>query len=270
MPKVSVLTPYNYKNIVFAINDGYAWQLCVTVASVLENNQNVRFVVLANDLTDASKQKIEAIVSKYPNAAVKFVRPDKELFANLKLNMDHISIETYFRYVIPDILPDEDRCLYLDADLVVNANLDSFYNLDLGTNYCAGVADIGPEIAVHKPTIGFADSDMYINAGVLLMNLRQMRKDNIVAQLFKNNLDLADQIYYQDQDIINITLRGRIVPADCIYNFETNLSKNHPTKRWQAKIIHYTGSVKPWHKSCPHKLRRVWHKYDRCAKKLVP
>ncbi len=257
------------KNIVFAVNDNYVYQLCVAITSILENNSRIHFFVMSCDLTPDSVEKIKHLVAKYHTSRVDFITPDITMFQDLKLNIPHISVETYFRYVIADMLPNIDKCLYLDADLVVNGKLRPFYDTELGDNYCAGVDDAFINDEKYKPKIGFAQTELYINAGVLLLNLGQMRRDNIAKKLFENTKKMANVIEYQDQDIINITLRGKIVPCDCIYNFAGRNVQSDRRNRRRACIIHYTGNKKPWHDDCENKLKRVWHKYEKIAQRVM-
>ena len=53
-----------------------------------------------------------------------------------------------------------------------------------------------------------SSDEIYINGGVMLLNLGKLRKDHMSTKLLNNTIKLAEQIEYQDQDIINITFRG--------------------------------------------------------------
>jgi len=258
-------------NIVFAVNDEYASKLGVTIVSILENNKDLKFnfFVLSSDFSDNSKQSIDKIKQKYQNWNIKYIVPDNTLFESLKLNIEYISVETYYRYVIANVLPEQSKALYLDADLVVNGSLTDLYNLNLKNRYCAGVKDLHIEKTGYKSQIGFSDTDLYINAGVLLLNLSAIRKDSMVEKLFDNTKKLADKILYQDQDIINITFKNKIKETDSVYNFAASNVKCEKNKRKSAVIIHYTGKRKPWNQACKNKMRKVWFKYNNIYQKIV-
>lgn len=104
-------------------------------------------------------------------------------------------------------------------------------------------------------------NEIYINAGVMLLNLGKLRKDHMSIKLLNNTIKLAEQIEYQDQDIINITFRGRIKEVDSKYNFASSNVIREKPKIKEAIIIHYTGPIKPWNNNCKHKLRKLWKKY---------
>ena len=250
-------------DIFFAINNAYATQLCVCIVSILENNKNEQFHfhILSRDISEKSKKDIQNIRKKYKNWDISYYSPDEALFNNFKLNIEHITIETYFRYIIAELMPNLDKCLYLDADLIVNGSLSGLWNTPLDDCYCAGIKDLYIEHCGHKDSIRFADSDLYINAGVLLLNLAKIRQNGMGQQLFDNTEKLADIISYQDQDIINITFKGKIKEIDSIYNFTAENVKKEKGKRKQAVIVHYTGRRKPWNEGCRNKLAPLWHKY---------
>lgn len=250
-------------NIFFAVNDGYAEQLCVCLVSILENNQteDIHFHILSNDFSKKSKKKVQNLKKKYKNWDISYLTPDKKLFENLKLNIEHITIETYFRYIIANLEPQLEKCLYLDADLIVNGSLKDLWNTALEDCYCAGVKDLFIERSGHKKNIHFNENDLYINAGVLLLNLTKIRQEKMVQKLFDNTISLFDKISYQDQDIINITFKGHLKELDTIYNFTAENVKREKRKSKKAVVIHYTGKRKPWHKDCRNKLAFLWLKY---------
>ena len=144
---------------------------------------------------------------------------------------------------------------------MVNGSLRPLWEMDLQDNYCIGIKDSWIERKNYKSQIGLTNQDLYINAGVILFNLKKIRQDNMIEKLFKNTIDMFDKISYQDQDIINLTFKGRIGEAESIYNFAGENVKYEKSKRKQAVIIHYTGSAKPWHEKCKNKMKHIWLQY---------
>lgn len=257
--------PKDDLHIFFAVNDGYAKQLCVTLVSILENNQNevIHFYVLSNDFSGKNKQAVEKIKKKYKNFDITYLKPDKKLFENFKLTVKYITIEGYYRYLIADMAPHLKKALYMDADLVVNGSLRKLWDTALGGVYCAGVRDLCIERLNYKKRLGLSQSDLYINSGVLLLNLEQIRRDKMTHKLFQNTLKLMDAIYFQDQDIINVTFNGKIKQVDSIYNFTSENIKQERFKASKAIVIHYTGGTKkPWKDICNNKLQYVWKSYE--------
>lgn len=234
-------------SIAFAVNDKYVEHLIVAIYSILVNNKklSINFYVLSTDISLTSKQKLNRIADKFNDAVIDFINPDTSKINDLQLVIEHISIETYYRYLLPNVLPSLDRILYLDADILVTSDLSGLWNTPLTDHYCAGVEDPYIELIDYKKEIGFSETDLYINAGVILMNLQKMRRDDIAQKLITGT-QLNKEIKFQDQDILNITLKNQISTVDSIYNFTARHAVNEPEKHDQAAIIHFTGPDKPW------------------------
>ena len=208
-------------DIAFCVNNAYIEKVAVVMVSLLENHPEnyFNFYIFSSDLTDGSLKYLNKLHSKYNNFEVSKVEVPTDLFKSLKLNIEYISIETYYRYAIAELLPDLDKILYIDADLIINNNINQFYDTDISDYYVAGVEDYLIKRENHKIEIGLTSDDVYINAGVLLMNLQKLRQDDMCQKLIKATQDLWDKIKYQDQDILNIMCKGKIKQVDSIYNF---------------------------------------------------
>lgn len=256
-------------HIVFCVNNQYVPHLGAAMASVLQNNPNTDFSfhILSADLTEESKKQIWKLKTRFLRFDVDYLVPPTALFQNLKLTIDHISIETYFRYVIADLLPDVDKVLYLDADLIVTGDLMPLWQTPLTegkkTYLAAGVPDLWIEKLGYKSSLGFQKEDVYVNAGVLLLNLKKMREQSVSKQFFDMQEKWKDRIRFQDQDIINLTLFGKIKVIDSIYNFTSYHYRKEKSKRKQAVVFHFTGSKKPWTRHDTHALKKVYRTYEK-------
>lgn len=256
-------------SLVLSINDGYAKRLAVTINSVLQNNsaQDVDFYILNSGLSNQTKALVEKNRKQFPELNVSYINIDSEKFINLKNNLKYISIETYYRYAIADVLPHLDKALYIDADLVVNGDLRTLWETDLTGYYAAGIKDTYVHNNNHRPKM-FEGNDLYVNAGVLLLNLEPLRKENMLKTLITNTIKYENEIKLQDQDIINITFKNKIKELDSIYNFCVENAKQEKQKHEKAIIIHYNGQKKPWQKNCKHKLVKQYKKYEKSFEKL--
>ena len=250
--------------ICYATNESFAPYMAVSITSLIENNasHNVVVHILHSDLSEATKTRLSAFETRYKNAKIVFHKIDDLRFEKCGLTIEHITKETYFRYMIAEVLSDIDRVLYLDGDTIVNGDIRKLFDTDLTNCYCAGVSDIYIESVGYKKTLGL--DGLYINAGVILFNLDEMRRTNIAEKLFK--LTAENNFKYQDQDVINVAFNGKIKELDCVYNFKRAHQKAFPEKIPSAKIIHFVGSNKPWKKFTFNRLKRLYFKY----KKLSP
>ena len=165
--------------------------------------------------------------------------------------------------------PNLDKALYLDADLVINGSIEPLWELDLEGYYCAGVDDIFIRRINYRKILELAEKDVYINAGVLLLNLKDLRKDKIQEKLLQHTSIYINRDRYQDQDAINCICKGKIKLIPNIYNFTTNETLHTPEMLSDIIIIHYTGSIKPWHQEYTWQvLKELYCKYNSSMNKI--
>ncbi len=158
-------------------------------------------------------------------------------------------------------MQDADRVLYLDADTVVSADISDLFKIDISEYYCAGVRDILVEKSGYARELGI--SGLYINAGVMLLNLCKMRSDGSVERLMQ--ITSEKRFKFQDQDAFNVVFNGKIKELDCVYNFKRAHQKAFREKAELAKIIHYVGPSKPWLKFSINKHKRLYFKYKKIS-----
>jgi raw score 4.09 len=183
-----------------------------------------------------------------------------EIIKQLPNKLKHVNELTYARFLIPELIQ-EDRVLYLDSDIVVNASLTDLFNIDMRDYPIAAVEDyfLSNEKISHsykmdipaelKSCISYKGEEIfkpYFNAGVILWNLAKCRQENIVY-----NLLLAASYYqgviYADQDILNFVFFKRWVMLDARCNVQANYEFTFlPLVTESPWIIHYITDKKPW------------------------
>lgn len=233
--------------IFFAVNDSYCKHVAVTMTSIIVNNPRIKicFHVICNNLSKESRENLEKLNSSYVD--IKFHTVNAERFANCLLNIPHITIETYFRYLLPELVPNLNKALYLDADVIVKGNIATLWSTDLNDYCIAGVEDPYVEHLCYKGEIGLTAEDIYVNAGILLMNLKAMRDLNKIQELFSVTEKIGQNLLFQDQDVINIVFKGQIKSLPSLFNFTSrHVADNDSTVLDNAIIVHYTGKKKPW------------------------
>ena len=248
------------KHICYATNEGFAPYMAVSITSLLENNASHNIVVhiLYSDLSEATISRLSTFENRYKNAKIIFHKIYDSRFEKFELPIERITKEMYFRYMIPEVLPNVDRVLYLDGDTIVNGDISELFDIDLTNFYCAGVSDIYVEKIGHKKSLNI--DGLYINSGVTLFNLDEMRKTNIAENLFK--LTAENNFKYPDQDAINVAFNGKIKELDCIYNFKRDHQKTFPVRFHSAKIVHFVGPNKPWKKLTLNPVKLLYYKYE--------
>ena len=256
--------------IVLAADNNYRYPLMVTILSAVMNadtNTEYQFIILISDEFEVdSKKMINELLQQYNMPEAIFYNMGKS-YGEIKMQIKHISHATFYRLQLPELLKKIEKCIYLDVDIVVKKDLKEFFNIDIEDKYVAGVKAAGyyyPEEKKKKTMqiLKLATFDQYINAGVLLLNLKKMRDDNL-STVFQQLL--GKNFPSQDQDILNVACYNHIKILPLKYNAMTKYNvgdKNaydtieslpicYSREEWNEAceapvIIHYADRWKPW------------------------
>lgn len=272
----------NIVPIVMASDENYLFPTSVAMVSIMENgneeNEYIFYLLVKPELVGMDQGLFSAIKEKYSNFTCQYLTVPTETFKDAALTNEHITVETYYRLLISDLLPEYEKCLYLDGDIIVQCDVAELLNTDLEENYLAAIKDIGMQCGQgtyyteHQKELEFDSMDSYFNAGILVLNLRQIRKDGMKDKFLKA---IEKRYTIEDQDILNVTCLGRVHYLPVIYNMFTGFKDRIEFVNCgaydktdiekiidnQIKIIHYaSGQDKPW-KNIRCKLAYVWRKY---------
>lgn len=238
--------------IFFAIDDGYTKFLAVTIQSLIENaSKDYKYLIKVLH-TNVQKEHMEQI-KKYENqnVSIEFVdlRYYIEKVKDKLYTRDYYTNTTYFRLFLPELYPQYDKVLYLDSDIIVLGDISELYNTDMGTNLVAAAPDdIIQTTKVFQDyaelVVGVAKYQHYFNAGVLLMNLDELRKFKF-QEKFLYLLEKVKFSVAQDQDYLNRLCKGRVKLISHDWNVMPYV--NEETKPEDIKIVHYNFAYKPWH-----------------------
>ena len=250
-------------NLFVSLDSKYIHPLCVMFNSLAATNSGNSFdiYVAYSSLTEDDFAMMEKALGKL-DARIHRVLVDEDIFSGAPV-LDRLSKATYYRLLIGEILPESvDRLIYIDPDTVINRDLTVFYNTDLGDNILAGCGHIyGLFEAVNVARLDAhkKGSKRYINAGVLLIDLKKWRGfvtvDEILDFIQKN----IRKLYLADQDVINAMFAGKILSLDeRIYNVDEKTVTHFSTVfagkdridldwiRENSVVIHFNGKHKPW------------------------
>lgn len=270
-------------DVLYTCDDNYIWIMGISVISLFKNNrdiQNLNVFLLGENISDDNEQILYDIGKKYNRRIVIIDVPKLDIPESLVSVRWPLSAFT--RLFSGQLLPQNmHRVLYLDCDTIIKGSIADLEKVDLTTFVCAGVKDcIGK---VYKNNIGLANEEVYVNAGVVLFNLDELREIDIKKAIdfyMKRYLKL---INYADQDILNGIFKGKIkvlrqeynvmtIAAVHAYNEIIRLRKptNYYKKsEWENSvetpvIIHYTTNmmvVRPWFSNTNHPFANEFKKY---------
>ncbi len=239
--------------IFFSVDNSYAPFLAAALNSAIKKSSSQRqykAIVLHQELTADNQSRLLDLATD--NFKIEFIEMQSELEGitdsmSNRLRCDYFTLTIYYRLFIPIMFPQYDKGIYIDSDVVLNADLAELFDTDIGDNYIGACADFSVQEApplVHyiENAIG-VDKTEYINSGVLLMNLKKLRE----AKLDYHFLRLLNKYHFDciapDQDYINAMCNGKIYYLG--EEWDTMPNENKPPLK-NPKLIHYNLFSKPW------------------------
>lgn len=183
-----------------------------------------------------------------------------------------------YRLVIAEELPEYQRAIYTDCDIVHRQDISRLYHeLNLEGYYMAGVAEALSDWQIQGRQRQRIPTEGYINSGFLVLNLELMRQDGL-SRRFEELLRRG--VYeFPDQDAINIVCRERLKLLPPVYNsirtcftaatrgdFLRRYSREDLRAVRRSGSIHYTGQ-KPW-RAYSVLFEEWWRLYWRLAPEL--
>lgn len=268
-------------NILVTINKGYIKQLNVLLNSIQYSNSNESFdiyILHKNlELEDIKEIQIGLDLEKFLIHEIKIPKSEID---NFPVYEERYPVEIYFRIFASKYLPQNvDKVLYLDSDTVVINNLKELYEIDFEGNYFIATTHIRKLLhKFNEIRLDIKEDEPYINTGVLLINLQELRKINVEKEVIEYVENNKNKLMLPDQDIISSIYGSKIKLIDDLkYNLgdrALNLyNLNNPTKqiklKWICKntvVIHYYGKNKPWSKNYNGKLGCFYNRIDKKIK----
>ena len=173
----------------------------------------------------------------------------------------HITIPMWYRIFLPDLLPEVDRVLYLDADTIVMDSLEPLWQLQIGDHHLAAVTNVfQPDHARERDQLGLVGPHPYFNSGVLLLNLDRMRQDGCSQRLRDYARQPPRRLIWPDQDALNAILGPRRLALHPRWNVMNSIinftwaadvfgAEAVEEARRDPAIRHFEGpgQNKPWH-----------------------
>ena len=230
---------------------------------------NYDIIFVHTGISENNRHLMQTMILDNPNFSLRFLDISDSFQASNLVIHSHFSIETFYRLVIPWVLIDYEKVIYLDSDLIILRDLADLFEVEIGDNLLAATIDAEMACEYNGSILGvkeYCDTVLklenpysYFQAGVLLLNLCAFRKTFAPYEL----LELAEKrnYHYVDQDVLNVACSGRMYPLAMNWDVLTDaggrineIRKRAPKAICQAYqearqhpfIIHYAGWEKPW------------------------
>lgn len=263
--------------IAFAFDNNLVFPACICISSLLMNADKDTYYdiyILHSIHEQLETSELDRLPEHYGNCSITYRMVDT-IFDN-SYEIRGITSPAYYRLLIPEVIPEYDKILYSDVDVIFRSDLKHFYDENIDNYYFAGVdvnISLRPDILKYaRDVIKIDVSKGYYYSGNLLINSKKIIQDGLIIR-FK---ELARMNFkFQDLDIINITCNGSIKPLTpefCLTNYFYELCN---TQREQLDrvyssdvinhilkygIVHYNGA-KPWKGWCYN--QDIWWDYYR-------
>lgn len=258
-------------HIALACDARYLPRVATALRSCLlrDHGRPVRAHVLhGGDVQADDRDAVRAMVEQ-AGAGLHVHAVEPALVASLPAHPRYGGRALWLRLVLPQLLPDTDRVLYLDADTFVATSLADLWETDLGTSPLAAVSNVvEPAMRGRLADLGIADHRRYFNSGVLVLALDVWRREAITAQVVDAVARAGERFLWPDQDALNVVLGERRVALHPRWNAQSSF---WTWRRWAEEvfgavavdeavrdpaIVHFEGPsiCKPWH----HLNRHPW------------
>lgn len=270
-------------NVLYTCDNNYLWIMGISAISLFENTKHIKNLtvyLLGENISDVNKSVLQNIADQYDRKIVVIDVPELDIPDILVSARWPLSAFT--RLFSGQLLPTGmNRILYLDCDTIIMDDIEPLDSMNIKDNIFYGIKDcIG---SIYKQNIGIDGNAPYINAGVLLINLDELRNvdiKNMIDQYMKRYVKL---INYADQDILNGVFSQKIGILDpkydvmtiaVVHSYKEIISLRKPTNYYTEEeikaaisepvIVHYTTNMKvvrPWFKNTDHPFAGEFRKY---------
>lgn len=244
-------------NLLVTLDANYIPYLNVMLSSLTHSNPDVFFDVYLLHSSVTETDTLSTIEVLGEKGKLIMINAEEKGLAGAPTTSRYPK-EIYYRIFAAKYLPDTlDRVLYLDPDLIINGSLKELYALPMEEYYFAAASHTGPFMRkMNELRLNMDDDNPYINSGVMLMNLKLLRKEQNYDDVFRFIEKRKNLLILPDQDIISSLYGSKIYALDTYrYNMTEKLYQMHApfekelTLDWVRKhsvIIHYCGRNKPW------------------------
>lgn len=258
--------------LVLSFTVDYFIPAATCIYSLLQHSQSVDtfhiICLLPEDLHERLKNKLKLLVGR--RGYLTFLLVKDNILNGINVSKRYTAA-AYYRLILTDLLPQYDKVIYMDCDIIVRNDIAQLYHtINLSEYYMAGVFEATLDFQEADTRAVGCEPGQYINSGFLIMNLAKLRSDNIkeiFLQTLKNNV-----LRFPDQDTVNMVCKGRILALRPYYNsirtffipeYKMRFLHYYSETDWDAVqlhgTIHYT-SNKPW-KNYAVKFEVWWNYY---------
>ena len=248
----------------------------VTSVGINVTSDDVMMYLLHNGLKRSTVKRLQKIADRY-NVGLKFLEIDLEILKDCPVDekIHYGNIMMYARLLLPSKLPNLDKVIYLDCDLVVCKDLKSLWETDVNDVAVTMAPDLLYQDKATLSRLGINNN--YLNSGVIVMNLDYWRKHDVMKRLLAYISDKGNELIYNDQDSLNAILHDERRQLPVKYNVTPHYFLKNPDNypkemheeirdaRINPIIFHFLGKIKPWSLGCYLPGKELFMKYQKAS-----
>ena len=248
----------------------------VTSVGINVTSDDVMMYLLHNGLKRSTVKRLQKIADRY-NVGLKFLEIDLEILKDCPVDekIHYGNIMMYARLLLPSMLPNLDKVIYLDCDLVVCKDLKSLWETDVNDVAVTMAPDLLYQDKATLSRLGINNN--YLNSGVIVMNLDYWRKHDVMKRLLAYISDKGNELIYNDQDSLNAILHDERRQLPVKYNVTPHYFLKNPDNypkemheeirdaRINPIIFHFLGKIKPWSLGCYLPGKELFMKYQKAS-----
>ena len=218
----------------------YLYTFTLSLITNISDDNIINLYILDGNIEEKNKLIIEKIVHNTKHKII-FIKPNIEKYNNwfdkIIINKEYYSPAVFYRLEIPSLIPNVDKVLYLDCDIIVNKDISDLYNIDIDNYYICAIEEEGRAAKTRKKIFNL---DHYFSSGVMLIN-NKMWINNGVKEDFETFFNLNyNKIMTVDQDIINCVFKDKIKSLDKKFNYYPFNETQNDIPSENLYIIHYS------------------------------
>lgn len=277
LSRIEQVDDMNTVPIVFAFDNNLVFPACVCLSSLMMSAKETTFYdifILYPSSDEFERKDIDKVQEFYPNCRIQYIAVD-DTFAEA-FEIRGITTPAYYRLLIPELIPQYDKILYSDVDVIFRSDLyDIYSSTDMQGCLLAGVNSLShlvPAYAKYCTERLKRNPRSIVYSGNLIFNGKQMREEHTTEKLIEHR---GQKYMFQDMDILNVVCEGRIKflpPCFCLSTFiaeQAIYGREKLTEIWtdqeiatalSSGIVHYNGQ-KPWQGWCIN--FDIWWEYYR-------
>ena len=272
-------------NIAFSLNNKYINYFYTSLYSLLENSHKNTiykiYIQIGSSFHNNYKEIIKKFETIYFNCFIQFLDMNNDFSGSIRGLLD---ISTYYRLKLPILCPDITRIIFLDSDTIVLKDLTEFYTLNFENKYILGRLDA---LSNELDSLGIYINN-YINGGVLLMDLHNLRKFNYVDK-FLGYIKLHNNYRYlnhHDQTLVNYVCHDKIGilrPKYHMWPFKNESEIKQINDRFRIKynitefirdyynpvIVHFPGGYKKKEGMFFNKMKKYYKMAENLTKEFI-